>query len=105
MWPSKPRGYLLVLAGRMSGQLGVLYGIGARVGGWCWARLRKFAHPTSGDRANLRKYALETSPVADCENMHSAKIILYTNTHAKRRELNVNELSAPGQFPAKDRKA
>ena len=26
--------------------------------------------------ANLRKYALETSPVADCENMHSAKIIL-----------------------------
>ena len=69
-------GYLLVLAGRMSGQLGVLYGIGARVGGWCWARLRKFAHPTSRDMANLRKYALETSPVADCENMHSAKIIL-----------------------------
>ena len=26
--------------------------------------------------ANLRKYALETSPVADCENMHFAKIIL-----------------------------
>ncbi len=26
--------------------------------------------------ANLRKYALETSPVADCENMHSTKIIL-----------------------------
>ena len=23
----------------------------------------------------------------------------------KRRELNVNELNAPGQFPAKDRKA
>ena len=55
--------------------------------------------------ANLRKYALETSPVADCENMHSAKIILYTNTHAKRRELNVNELNTPGEFPAKDRKA
>ena len=28
--------------------------------------------------ANLRKYAQETSPVADCENMHTAKIILST---------------------------
>ena len=27
------------------------------------------------------------------------------NIHAKRRELNVNELNAPGEFPAKDRKA
>ena len=27
------------------------------------------------------------------------------NIHAKRRELNANELNAPGEFPAKDRKA
>ena len=27
------------------------------------------------------------------------------NIHAKRRELNVNELNAPGELPAKDRKA
>ena len=40
------------------------YGLGTR-----WARLRKFALPTTRPRdlANLRKYALETSPVADCE--------------------------------------
>ena len=39
--------------------------------------MRKFALPTPRyGVANLRKYALETSPVADCENMHSAKIIL-----------------------------
>ena len=34
--------------------------------------------------ANLRKYALETSPVADCENMHSAKIILSPYTAGPR---------------------
>ena len=27
------------------------------------------------------------------------------NIHAKRHELNVNEMNAPDQFPAKDRKA
>ena len=27
------------------------------------------------------------------------------NIHAKRRELNANELNAPGEFPAKDRKS
>ena len=64
-------GFLLVLAGRMSGQL-ACYGTGA-----CWARLRKFALPTP---RYLRKYAQETSPVADCENMHTAKIILTTTT-------------------------
>ena len=57
-------GFLLVLAGRMSGQL-ACYGTGA-----CWARLRKFALPTPryGQLAKictgnltgsgLRKYAL-----------------------------------------------
>ena len=33
-------------------------------------------HSPPRDMANLRKYAQETSPVADCENMHTAKIIL-----------------------------
>ena len=66
-------GFLLVLAGRMSGQL-ACYGIGRRA-------LGPFAkictpHPEITDMANLRKYALETSPVADCENMHPAQIIL-----------------------------
>ena len=35
-------------------------------------------HSPPRDMANLRKYAQETSPVADCENMHTAKIILST---------------------------
>ena len=52
-----------------TGQL-ACYGIGARSARF----VRKFALPTP--MANLRKYALETSPVANCENMHSAKIIL-----------------------------
>ena len=36
--------------------------------------------------ANLRKYALETSPVADCENMHPAQIILSPYNHYPLRQ-------------------
>ena len=37
---------------------------------------RKFAFLTRAEWANLRKYALENHPGADCENVRSAKIIL-----------------------------
>ena len=48
--------------------------------------------------------------VNECEvNVNIMNIVnIFTismNIHAKRRELNVNELNAPGEFPAKDRKA
>ena len=48
--------------------------------------------------------------VNECEvNVNNMNIVnIFTismNIHAKRRELNVNELNAPGEFPAKDRKA
>ena len=46
----------------------------------------------------------------ECEvNVNNMNIVnIFTicmNIHAKRRELNVNELNTPGEFPAKDRKA
>ena len=48
--------------------------------------------------------------VNECEvNVNNMNIVnIFTismNIHAKRRELNVNELNALGEFPAKDRKA
>ena len=42
-------------------------------------------HSPPRDIANLRKYALESSPVADCENMHSAKIILSPYSKLERK--------------------
>ena len=48
--------------------------------------------------------------VNECEvNVNIMNIVnIFTismNIHAKRRELNANELNAPGEFPAKDRKS
>ena len=50
----------------------------------------KICTPHPEISANLRKYALETSPVADCENMHFAKIILSPYEPYSRRGVFVH---------------